>query len=145
MSYSKVHTPFLENNSREFYHFIKQAFTPYFTIEEYLKSNSIKTVSMYSEGTLAAVSFFIVRKDEICCAYTFVKAEARRQGRNSALKLFVEEYARKKGIFKFVAHVREQNIASLNTLLSLGYTVDTSENLFYSNGDKKLTLRKLLD
>lgn len=144
MTYSKIHTPFLETNSREFYRFIQQAFTPYFTMDEYLKSRSIKTVCMYAEGALAAVSFFIVREKEICCAYTFVKAEARRQGRNKTLKLFIEEYARKKGIFTFVAHVRENNIASLNTLLSLGYSVDTSENLFYKNGDRKLTLRKQL-
>ncbi len=137
-------TPLLVSNSSRLYTFIQRVFTPVFTLNEYLSSKSIKTITLCDNERLIAVSLYIVRESEICCAYTLVEPHYRNRGCNSALKKFVESECKRLRIPSLIAHVRAANRISHHSLLSLGYSEDKSVELFYPDGEEKIRMRKAL-
>lgn len=127
--------------------FLKDAFQPVMTLEEYLTLDDYHCCEVRMKNKLAAISMVRVDKaeDRMMLMYTLVKPEFRKQGINSGIKTAVENRAKDLGLQWLYGHVRESNVASKNSLLKSGFTIFDEGDLFYKDGERKLTIRKKLN
>lgn len=128
------------------YRIIADNFNPIFSEREYLEDEHIYCLEVTVEDDLAAVS--MVKHSHLdgrlTLLYTFVLPPFRKQGINTQIKKSIEVLAKEKGADHLLGHVRGNNVASLNSLLKSGYQVIDEGGKFYKNGDKKLTVKKIL-
>lgn len=132
--------------SSEQYRFVSTHFSLFFDEKRYLNDESFHCCEVRSSSELAAVSMVQLqdKHDRIRLLYTLVNPNFRRRGINSLIKKAVEELAKECGVSYLYAHVRENNKASLHSLLKSGFEVIDEGATFYKNGDKKIALRKMV-
>lgn len=128
------------------YSIIADNFNPIFSESEYLTDNTIFCLEVRCRGDLAAVSMVRLNKGlkRMVLLYTFVFPHFRMMGINTKIKVSVEQFAKDSDIDHLWGHVRENNTASINSLLKSGYEIFDEGGLYYKNGDKKLTVKKVL-
>lgn len=118
-----------------------------FDKEEFVLRNDLFIVEACVNSELAAVSIFRLRSISsaqkiIRLFYTVVKKEYRGHGINKSIKSFVENYAIQEDVSKILANVRESNLPSRKSLLSSGFKEDSSCDLYYKNGERKIRFFK---
>lgn len=132
-------------NDRQ-YQIISEQFNPVFTDEEYLQNESIFCCEVFVDEQNAAISMVELHSDirRVTLLYTVVFPEFRKRGINTLIKEYVESFALSNGADHLWGHVRENNIASRNSLVKSGFVIVDEGEKFYTNGDRKLTVQKVL-
>lgn len=145
MDYVTMKISWVPRNIKQ-YRIISQYFNPFFSELEYLQDDTIfccEVASQEQPSALSIVKFYSNLK-RVTLLYTVVFPEFRSQGINTQIKKFVEAFALDMGAEHLWGHVRENNIASLNSLLKSGFVIVDEGIQFYKNGDRKLTVKKEL-
>lgn len=145
MDYDNMKISWVSRNGKQ-YRIISEHFTPFFSELEYLQDDAIFCCEVISKEQRAAISMvkFNSNLKQVTLLYTIVFPQFRLQGINTQIKMFVESFALERGAEFLWGHVRENNIASLNSFLKCGFVVVDEGIQFYKNGDRKLTVKKSL-
>lgn len=125
---------------------ISEFFSPVFTEQEFLDDENIFCCQVTVENELAAISMVKLDRSikRLTLLYTIVFPQFRKRGINTMIKESVELFARESGADHLLGHVREHNLASLNTLKKSGFQILDEGEKFYKNGDRKLTVIKAI-
>ena len=133
-----------DNKSEEVFEFINNYLITEYDLKEYLTSKTTYQLSVYDGDKLIGASIFEVEKPKIHNSYCAVLEQYRNKGINKNILLKLMEYGKNNGCVQFTAYVREDNIQSLKSHMSIGMMVDEGFEGRYPDGDKKLLLYKML-
>lgn len=129
------------------YDLLSSEFDICFSKKEFLFRKDLFIVEVHANKELAAASVFRLRitpynQKIIRLFYTVVKKQYRGHGINKSIKAFIENYAIEIGVNKILASARESNMASRRSLLSSGFKEDCTHDLYYKDGERKISFVK---
>ena len=127
------------DKSREIYDFVSK-YLDIISYDSYITNENLYQVCGYNGDKLVAASIFRMKDGKIHMNYSAVDEAWRRQGLNTKLKNKIIAIGKKNNCNTITVNVRESNIASLNSLLSVGFKINDRVSLFYPDGEKKIPL-----
>lgn len=132
----KLTSPNKDNHS-----FLNKYFDDFIPLESYTNNDNYKVIEIRdSNNRIIACNFFVIKTDSIHINATAIINTHRKIGINQEIKNVLIEYCKNKNIKKITCNVRESNLNSLNSLLHTGFIINTNANLFYPDGEKKISL-----
>lgn len=109
-------------------------------IDSYLNNDNLHQICAFNNNELIGISIFRMKDGKIHMNYSAVKEEFRNKGLNKRMKLEIIKIGKENNCDVITANVRESNLPSLTSLLNVGFKINTSVNLEYPDGEKKIPL-----
>lgn len=146
----------LKNKEKEekHYNLLKKSFKSVPSYNTFMTDPTYKIFTLIDEtNTLIGESIIKEEIDSnennfIAIYYTVIDEPYKNNGYNTVLLDKIYEYAKENGFKYLNAHVRETNIAQINSFMSCGFIkteVESIELPMYKNGDKKLRFLKTIN
>lgn len=133
------------DKSKEIYEFISK-YLHVMDFDSYINNENLYNVCVYDNNILIATDIFRMKDGKIHLNYSAVDEKYRNKGINKMMKYFIIDFAKKNNCTVITANVRESNIASINSFLSTGFTMNTKyDDLKYPDGEKKIPFFLYLD
>ena len=133
-----------DKKSEEVFQFINNYLITEYDLKEYLNSKTTHQLSVYDGDKLIGASIFEMEIPKIHNSYCAVLEQYRNKGINKNILLKLIQFGKENGCNQFTAYVREDNIQSLKSHMSIGMIVEDEFDGRYPDGDKKLLLYKML-
>ena len=146
----------LKNKEKEdkHYNLLKKSFKSVPSYNQFMTNPTYKIFTLIDEtNTLIGETIIKEEVDShennfISIYYTVIDEPYKNNGYNTILLDKIYEYAKGNGFKYLNAHVRETNIAQINSFMSCGFIkteVETTELPIYKDGDKKLRFLKTIN
>lgn len=108
--------------------------------DAYINNDNLYQVAAYDNYEIIGLSIYRMKDGKIHMNYSAISPDYRNKGINKLLKLKIIEIGKSNNCSIITVNVRESNIQSLRSLQSSGFVINTSVDLYYPDGEKKLPL-----
>ena len=131
----------IEKKTSNSYNFVSK-YLNIISFDDYINNENLYQVVARKNNKIVGVRIFRMKESKIHLNYSVVDIQERNKALNRKMLLKIEKYAIKNKVNIITSNVRKSNIASLNSLLKSGFTINQNYDLYYTDGEKKIPLFK---